>query len=76
MPWGLRALLGYDRKLCSEAASAFVGEMLRSLRRRAKRRLGLATVTDAHPGAVAAVHRADSALRMNVHFHVLALDCG
>jgi len=36
-------------------ASAFVGEMFRSLRRRAKRLRGLATVTDAHPGAVAAV---------------------
>jgi hypothetical protein len=74
LPWGLRALLGYDRKLCSEVASAFVGEMLRSLRRRAKRLLSLASVADAHPGAVAAVHRADSALRLNVHFHVLALD--
>jgi hypothetical protein len=74
LPWGLRALLGYDRKLCSEVTSAFVGEMFRSLRRRAKRLLGLATVTDAHPGAVAAIHRADSALRLNVHFHVLALD--
>jgi hypothetical protein len=48
--------------------------MFRSPRRRAKRGLGLATVTDAHPGAVAAVWRADSALRMNVHCHVLALD--
>ena len=74
LPWGLRALLGYDRRLCSEVASAFVGEMLRSLRRRAKRLLGLASVADAHPGAVAAVHRADSALRLNVHFHLLALD--
>ena len=74
LPWRLRYLCGYDRKLCSEVASAFVGEMFRSLRRRAKRLLGLASVTDAHPGAVAAVHRADSALRLNVHFHVLALD--
>jgi len=74
LPWGLRALLGYDRKLCSEVVGAFVGEMFRSLRRRAKRLLGLASVTDAHPGAVAAVHRADSALRLNVHFHVLGLD--
>ncbi|MBN1609269.1 MAG: transposase zinc-binding domain-containing protein [Polyangiaceae bacterium] len=74
LPWGLRALLGYDRKLCSEVLSAFVGEMFRSLRRRAKRRLGLASVAGAYPGAVAAVHRADGALRLNVHFHVLGLD--
>jgi hypothetical protein len=26
LPWGLRALLGYDRVLCSEVVSAFVGE--------------------------------------------------
>lgn len=74
LPWGLRALLGYDRQLCSEVAAAFVTELSRSLRRRAKRELGLDSVADAHTGAVAAVQRTDSALRLNVHFHVLALD--
>ena len=74
LPWGLRALLGYDRGLSAEVASAFVGELGRSLRRRAKAALALATVADAHTGAVAAVQRTDSALRLNVHFHVLALD--
>ena len=53
LPWGLRALLGYDRRLCAEVASAFVGELGRSLRRRAKAALALGTVADAHTGAVA-----------------------
>jgi hypothetical protein len=74
LPWGLRALLGYDRRLCSEVVGAFASELLRSLRRRAKRLLGLASVSEAHGGVVVAVHRTDSALRLNVHLHVLALD--
>jgi hypothetical protein len=74
LPWGLRALLGYDRELCAKVVSAFVRELLRSLKRRAKRELGLASVADAHTGAVCAVQRTDSALRLNVHLHVLALD--
>jgi hypothetical protein len=74
LPWGLRALLGYERKLCAKVASAFVTELSRSLAKRAKRELGLASVTHAHTGAVCAVQRTDGALRLNVHFHVLALD--
>jgi hypothetical protein len=74
LPWGLRALLGYDRELCAEVLSAFVEELLRSLRWRAKRLLGLASVEQAHPGTVTFIQRFDSALRLNVHFHTLALD--
>jgi len=74
LPWGLRALLGYDRKLCAEVVSAFMAEVDRSLRWRAKRELGLGSMAVAHTGAVVAVQRADSALRLNVHFHALVLD--
>jgi hypothetical protein len=74
LPWGLRALLGYDRELCAKVVSTFVGELSRSLKKRAKRELGLASVEDAHTGAVCAVQRTDGALRLNVHLHVLALD--
>jgi hypothetical protein len=74
LPWGLRALLGYDSGLCAEVASAFVGELSRSLCWRAKQRFGLRSVADAFSGAVAAVQRTDGAVRLNVHFHVLALD--
>jgi hypothetical protein len=60
--------------LCAEVVSAFVGELSRSLKKRAKRELGLASVAEAHIGAVCAVQRTDPALRLNVHLHVLALD--
>jgi hypothetical protein len=69
LPWGLRALLGYDRVLCAEVVGAFVEELCRSLSRRAKRLFGLPTVADAKTGAVAAVQRTDGALRLNVHAH-------
>ena len=52
LPWGLRALLGYDRELCAKVVSAFAGELMRSLRKRAKHELGLASVAQAHAGAV------------------------
>jgi hypothetical protein len=74
LPWGLRALLGYDRELCAKVVSAFVGELCRTLARRAKHELGLSSVADAHTGAICAVQRTDGALRLNVHMHVLALD--
>jgi hypothetical protein len=53
---------------------AFVSELRRSLRWRARRELGLSSVDDALAGAITVVQRFDSALRLNVHFHTLALD--
>jgi len=67
-------LVGYDRRLCAEVLEAFVLELSRSLKRRAKQSLGLATVAQALTGAVSVIQRGDSALRLNVHYHVLALD--
>ena len=72
--WGLRALLGYDKQLCGEALEAVIKELSRSLKWRAKKLLGLSTVKQALTGAVAAVQRVDSAIRLNVHFHILSLD--
>jgi Putative transposase/Transposase zinc-binding domain len=74
LPWQLRVLLGYNSELCSEVLEAFVTELSSSYRWRAKKLFGLARVSDAQTGAVAAIQRSDSALRLNVHFHVLALD--
>ncbi len=74
LPWRLRVLLGYDRRLCAEVLEAFVVELSRSLKRRAKQSLGLATVAQALTGAVSVIQRGDSSLRLNVHFHVIALD--
>jgi len=74
VPWKLRYLLGYDRELCAEVLGAFVSELRRSMRWRAKRELGLSSVDDALTGAITVVQRFDSALRLNVHYHTLALD--
>jgi len=74
LPWRLRVHLGYDRKLCADVLEAFVREVRRSLKRRAKTALGLSTTKQALTGAVSVIQRGDSALRLNVHFHVLVLD--
>jgi hypothetical protein len=74
LPWRLRILLGYDRRLCAEVMSAFTGAVSRSIRHRAKAQLGLPSVDDAHVGAVTFIQRSDSALRLNVHAHSLFLD--
>ncbi len=65
LPWRLRVLLGYERRLCAEVLEAFVLELSRSLKRRAKAILGLDTVDDALTGAVSVIQRGDSALRLN-----------
>jgi len=72
-PWGVRAVLGYDKELCRAAASAFAQELSRSLKHRAKRALGLASVEDALTGLVVVVQRTDGALRLNCHLHVLGV---
>ena len=74
LPWRLRVLLGYDSRLCAEVLEAFVVELSRSYKQRAKQALDLATVEQALTGAVSVIQRGDSALRLNVHFHVLSLD--
>jgi hypothetical protein len=40
-PWGVRAVLGYDKELCRAATHAFAKEVSRSLKLRAKQELGL-----------------------------------
>jgi hypothetical protein len=74
LPWRLRYVCGYDRKLCAAVLGAFVGEISRSLRLRAKHLLGLGSVEQAHTGVVTFVQRFDSGLRLNVHLHSLVLD--
>ncbi len=74
LPWELRLAVGYDGALCSAVVRAFVEEVQRSYRWRAKRHLGLSSVELAHTGAVTFIQRFDSALRLNPHPHTLALD--
>jgi hypothetical protein len=72
----LRVLCGYDRRLCAEVLEAFVLELSRSLKRRAKKNLGLKTLRAAHTGAVIhlpASHQRDAVMllqRANVAGYV------
>ncbi|HEX7480721.1 MAG TPA: transposase, partial [Polyangiales bacterium] len=74
LPFQLRYLLGYDRELCAAVLNAFVKELSRSYRRRAKEVHGLSSIALAQTGAVTVVQRTDSALRLSVHFHTIAVD--
>ncbi len=74
LPWSLRCPVGFDRRLCADITAAFTGALGRSLRRRAKKAHGLRSVKQAITGAVTFIQRGDSALRLNVHLHTLALD--
>jgi hypothetical protein len=58
-------LLGYDRELCAAVLDAFVKELSRRYRRRAKQVHGLPSIALAHSGAVTVVQRTDSALRLS-----------
>lgn len=74
LPWPLRMAVGYDGALCSAVMGAFVEEVQRCYRRRAKHQLGLGSVALAHTGAVTFIQRFDAALRLNPHAHTLSLD--
>jgi len=52
----------------------FIQEVYRWYRKTAKAELGLETVRQAKCGSVTFVQRADSGLRLNVHFHALVID--
>ena len=67
-------MLAFDRALCADVLDVFIAALTRSMRRRAKRVLSLRSVDDALVGALTVIQRSDSALRVNPHFHTLALD--
>lgn len=73
-PPPLRYHVPYDPALTTRLLGAFVHEVLSSLRWRAKRMLGLSSVHDAYPGAIASIHRASCNLDSNLHFHILGTD--
>ena len=52
LPWRLRCAVGFDRYLCADVLGAFSRALERSLRRRAKKDLGLRSVEQAITGAV------------------------
>jgi len=74
LPIRLRYILAYDAELCSQVLAIYVREIYRAYRWTAKAELGLDTVRDAHCGSVTYIQRADSGLRLNLHFHALVID--
>ena len=74
LPWALRKLAGYKRAFSTDVIEVFVASLTTELRQRAKRHLGLSSVSEAHTGLVTFVQRSDGAMRLNVHLHTLALD--
>ena len=61
-PWGVHAVLGYDKKLRQQVTQAFARELSRSLKHRAKKLPALVSVDEALTGMVGVVQRTDSAL--------------
>jgi len=74
VPWALKYRFGYDRRACALLSRLFNEALARLMRRKAKAELGLSSVSEAHTGAVTFVQRADAALRLSPHLHVLLLD--
>ena len=71
LPFSLRYRLAYDATLVRDVLQIFVRTVFASIRRRA----GIpASNRQARCGAVSFVQRFGDALRLNVHFHTLALD--
>ena len=70
LPFELRARLAYDGELSGAVCRTFVDAVLGFYRRR----LGAQGIESGKGGAVTAVQRVSSDLRLNPHFHTLALD--
>jgi hypothetical protein len=70
LPFELRARLAFDGELCGEVCRTFVDSVLGFYRRR----LAALGIPGGKSGAVTAVQRVSSDLRLNPHFHTLALD--
>jgi hypothetical protein len=70
LPARVRWLCAYDPDACAEVRRVFVRAVLGLLRRRAKAQ----GIVDGRSGAVVAIQRFDSALRLYVHLHALFVD--
>lgn len=70
-PFGLRFAMAYDSRMMGSVLNVFVRAVFGDLRRRGRDRFGL---RGGQCGAVTFVQRFCSALNLNVHFHMLALD--
>lgn len=72
VPWGRRFLLARDHALARGVLKLVIKEIFAWVSRAIGRRGPL----DAASGAVTVIQRFGSALRLNVHFHILVLDGG
>jgi len=70
LPHRVRFLCAFDPELCAGVRRILVRAISSFYRSRAKRR----GVPDPRTGCVVFIQRFDSALRLNVHFHLLSLD--
>ena len=71
LPFKLRYRMAYDSELMTDILNIFVRAVFSELRRRARELLGLKR---SQCGAVTFVQRFNSALGLNVHFHLIGLD--
>jgi hypothetical protein len=71
LPFKLRFRMAYDSGLMTDILNIFVRAVFSELRWRARRLLGL---RQSQSGAVTFVQRFNSALGLNVHFHLVGLD--
>ena len=71
LPIPLRYRVAYDRGLCSDVLGVFIRTVLRSLRHRAKKLLG---IIHGRSGSVTQIQRWGGAVNLNVHFHSIFLD--
>jgi hypothetical protein len=73
-PPPLRYALLYLPKVASRILKACVKQVFASLRRRARKILGLSSRHTIHPGAIVTPHRCSSDLSPNWHLHMLVTD--
>jgi hypothetical protein len=71
LPIPLRYRIAYDRDLCSDVLGVFIRTVLRSLRRRARKHMG---IEHGQSGSVTQIQRWGGAVNLNVHFHSVFLD--
>jgi len=71
VPFGLRYRMAFDAGLMADVSATFARVVLAELRRRART---LNVAGQSQGGAVTFVQRFGSALNLNVHFHMIALD--
>jgi len=74
LPHALRFIIAYEPSLCSAVITAFTSEVFAWLDAEARTVWDLPEHSQLYPGSVTALHRSDSAAKLNPHFHTLALD--